>query len=533
MTTTAKDLYSKLEAEREPYLKRARAAAALTIPSLIPPANHTAGEDLRDPYQSVGAAGVNSLASKLLQTLLNSPFFRLRPLPQVALELAEDSDLEEDVLRGLAMIEELFMSDVVRKGDGVAVFEAMKHLAVGGNALFMDDPDEGLKLFRLDKYITQRDAFGTPVRIIVREVFTRSTADQRVLDLVPETNPSDTNPTRLPSSPMEEIEVYTVVQLRDGRYYIWQEVADGQVVPGSTSDVPSDRLNWHALRMVRIDGENYGRGIVDEYYGDLNSLEILTKAIVEGSAASSKVLFLVRPNGNTKMSTLAEAPNGAIRSGEAEDVTVVRVDKATDFATAERVARGIEERLMATFLMNQSVRRDAERVTAEEIRFVAEELERGLGGIYSILTQEFQLPYVQVRLAQLQRNGTIPRFPEGVVDPVIITGLDALERGRDAERIVRFFNEAISIVGPQAVLEVINVRSLMERLALADGVDTSDLLLSEQDVQQAAQQQQQQQLTMAVAPNAVDAGASLLQSGIPPQVQEALAGATGIQPPQG
>ena len=42
-----------------------------------------------------------------------------------------------------------------------------------------------------------------------------------------------------------------------------------------------------------VDGEDYGRGRVEEFLGDLQSLESLTQAITEGSAAAAKVVFLV------------------------------------------------------------------------------------------------------------------------------------------------------------------------------------------------------------------------------------------------
>ncbi|WP_416142518.1 portal protein [Escherichia coli] len=47
---------------------------------------------------------------------------------------------------------------------------------------------------------------------------------------------------------------------------------------------------------------------------------------------------------------------------------------------------------------NSAVQRTGERVTAEEIRYVASELEDTLGGVYSILSQELQLPLVRVLL---------------------------------------------------------------------------------------------------------------------------------------
>ena len=71
--------YAMLETERNTFLERARDAARLTLPMLMPPEGHNYSTIYETPYQSVGSRGVNNLASKLLLTLLppNSPFFRL------------------------------------------------------------------------------------------------------------------------------------------------------------------------------------------------------------------------------------------------------------------------------------------------------------------------------------------------------------------------------------------------------------------------------------------------------------------------
>ena len=174
---------------------------------------------------------------------------------------------------------------------------------------------------------------------------------------------------------------------------MFQEVA-GIEVPGSRGSYALDKNPFIPLRFSRIDGESYGRGFVEEYIGDLKSLEALQQAIVEGSAASAKVLFLVRPNGTTKARVLAESPNGAIVNGDANDVTTLQVQKSGDFSIAYQTIQAITERLSFAFLLNSSVQRQAERVTAEEVRYMAQELETALGGVYSILSQEFQMPLI-------------------------------------------------------------------------------------------------------------------------------------------
>ena len=53
---------------------------------------------------------------------------------------------------------------------------------------------------------------------------------------------------------------------------------------------------WLPLRFNVVDGEAYGRGRVGQFIGDLKSLEALSQALVEGSAAAAKVVFVVSPS---------------------------------------------------------------------------------------------------------------------------------------------------------------------------------------------------------------------------------------------
>ncbi|WP_416142558.1 portal protein, partial [Escherichia coli] len=85
----------------------------------------------------------------------------------------------------------------------------------------------------------------------------------------------------------------------------------------------------------------------------------------------------------------------------------------------------MEARLSYAFMLNSAVQRTGVRVTAEEIRYVASELEDTLGGVYSILSQELQLPLVRVLLKQLQATQQIPELPKEAVEPTISTGLEA------------------------------------------------------------------------------------------------------------
>ena len=43
---------------------------------------------------------------------------------------------------------------------------------------------------------------------------------------------------------------------------------------------------------------------------------------------------------------------------------------------------------------------------------MAQELEASIGGVYSILTQELQLPLVRRLMYILQKQGKLPQFPD-------------------------------------------------------------------------------------------------------------------------
>ena len=195
--------------------------------------------------------------------------------------------------------------------------------------------------------------------------------------------------------------------------------------------------------------------------GDLRSLEALTQAIVEGSAAAAKVLFLVRPNGTTRINTLAKSPNGAIVQGDVNDVSTLQLQKSQDFRIALDTITQVRDRLSFAFLLNSSVQRNAERVTAEEVRFMAQELESALGGVYSVLSQ----------------------------------GVEALGRGQDLNKLSQFL-QYLGPLGPEAIMQNLNLDDYIDRLGASLGIDTGGLIKTPEQKQMEAQQAQAQQQQM-------------------------------------
>lgn len=497
---TAGQLYRLLEEDRKPFLDRAIESSRLTIPTLVPPIGHTAVTKFYTPYQSVGARGVNNLASKLLlsQLPINTPCFRL-DIDQFTLEkLGEDPTKKAEVDSKLNKMERAVQRKIETEALRVSTFEALKHMLVAGNALLYMPQKGGMRVFHLHNFVLQRDPMGNVLDIVVKECIAPSVLSAEIRALIAVAEPgaaqeADTSKV----SRSRSVELYTHVKWNGTQWDVYQEVK-GVVIPTSVGTYPEGKSPWLPIRMTKIDGESYGRGYVEEYIGDLTSLEGLQQAIVEGAAAAAKLLFMVNPNGTTSMKDLAETESGGFAEGTKEDVTVLQLDKYNDFRVAFEASNKIEERLSFAFMLNSAVQRTGERVTAAEIRFMAQELESGLGGIYSILSQEFQLPMVTRLMFTMTRAKEIPVLPKGIVKPMIVTGLEALGRGNDLDKLDTFMTPVVNI--PDAVARV-NWSNYMTRRATALGMDTEGLIVTDEEY--AAQQDQkmkQQMVAQGIAP---------------------------------
>lgn len=497
----AETRYRALVADRQQYLQRAHECAKLTIPSLIPHGNDQVARNanyvLDQPWQSIGSIGVNTLESKLLLTILpvNSPFFmfsmgRKEREQLTQLQGEEAQKFASKIEAGLRRME----AEIVRKIEAsnlrTTLASVLKHLLVAGNCLLYID--ERSKVYPLSRYVVLRDAAGNPVEIVLREVVSKRTLPPDFLDAVP------VNQQRNSSAQIgrDNVEIYTVVKrVSEDKWTSWQEVFKTKL-PGTYGTYDNASLPWLPLRLIVVDGEDYGRSYVEELYGDLKSAEELTKSIVQGGMIAAKLLWLVNPAGVTDVDDIVESANGDAIEGRLDDVSALQANKASDFATAERVLGGVLARLERAFLMNSSVQRAGERVTAYEIQKLTQELEDALGGNYALLAQELQLPMVRRLMAVMQRKQELPPMPKGSVEPVIITGISALGRGQDLSRLRGFLADMEVATKAQLVKPGrVNDEELIQRLANGHGVETTALIKTEEEL--AAEAQQQQQAAMA------------------------------------
>ena len=483
----ARERYNKLTNGRRQFLDTAVDCSKLTLPYLIDDdlSSKPNQKHLHTPWQSIGSKAVVTLAAKLMLALLppQTTFFKLQVRDD---KLGEEipPEIRSELDLSFSKMERMVMDYIAASSDRVVIHQALKHLIVGGNSLIFMGKD-GLKNFPLNRYVVNRDGNGNVLEIVTKELISRSVLGLELPDKEPNSVVDETK-----SSDRDDVEVYTYVRLdnKSGRW-IWHQEAFDKILPDSRSTAPKKASPWLPLRFNTVDGEDYGRGRVEEFIGDLKSLEALSQALVEGAAAASKVIFLVSPSSTTKPRTIADAGNGAIVQGRPEDVAVIQVGKTADFSTAAQMTQTLERRIAEAFM--QLNVRQSERTTAEEVSLTQVELEQQLGGLFSLLTVEFLIPYLNRTLLVLQRSKELPNIPKDLVRPQIVAGVNALGRGQDRESLTAFVTTIAQTLGPDALMQFINPSEAIKRLAAAQGIDILNLVKTEQQIQEEMQQQQQ------------------------------------------
>lgn len=491
--------FKALIADRATVLDKARRASDLTIAGLIPHEGQNDSTILQTPYQSLGARGINNLSSKLMLASFppGSPFFRYN-IDEDVLAENKDEGRQKKVLDALAKTER--KASTMAERERPTLSNLMTHLLVAGNALYYMPKKENARLYALDEFVIRRRKDGSPSEVIICEDIHVSTLDEETRIKAKLTDTADQKP----------VKAYTVIEWKDKTVY-WHQEINGESVTEIMS-TPEEVSPWIPARWKARAGKDYGEGLAMEILGDLISYEQLSRSMVDFAEVAAKIIFLDHPNSTTDIDELASANSGDFVTGDISDIDVLQLEKYADFQVVNTVMERLERRLAEAFMLTSASIRNAERVTAEEIRAIAQELEDGLGGAYTILTSEFQLPYTRRLLHVMKQRGEAPALPSKAVKPVIVTGFDALGRAHSNNRIRALISDVKGLLGEEAV-KSFKREPVIRRLGIGYGVEELEELLKTDEEAAAENQQEQaanamQQATPAVAQEAAKAALS-------------------------
>ncbi len=488
MATPAKARYEKLAGgPRQQFLQRARHNALLTIPSLMPLEGHSGTSHLIEPYQGLGADGVTNLGSRLTMAMMPAgrPYMRFDLAPEQRMQT--EGEVDPEVERGMALSEQLVQAEAERAAWRTAMLQEILQLEVAGNVAERLMPDNTLRIWRLDQYVVRRDHGGQILEFIVQEKFKRDA-------LPPGVTPEMAAPNHAALTEDEDIELYTnirLVQEHGVRFYRVQQEIEDRVLADTRQVYKINELPYFAHRWSSTPGEDYGRSKVEEHIGDLRSLEALEKAMLEMAGMASRNFIMIRPGatGGGLKNRLAKAINGDVLIGDPDSVELKSFENAGGYQITDAQVTRVRESIAKAFLLLSGAQRNAERVTAAEIERDIQELEGALGGIFSTLSLEMLEARTKLLILNMQKDGKLPAWPDGMVNPTILTGLEALSRERDIGRALQA-GEIAAAFG-QDGLDAVKTHVILSRAYI--GLGFPDAVRSQDEVTELQQRRAAQE----------------------------------------
>ena len=106
----------------------------------------------------------------------------------------------------------------------------------------------------------------------------------------------------------------------------------------------------------------------------------------------------------------------------------------------------------------------------------------------------------------MEQQQRLPALPKEVVRPSIITGMEALGRGHDLNRLMMFANVVSQLVGPQGLATYGKPAKLIQRAGVALSIDTSDIVKSEDELAAEQQRARQDAIMQSLGPEVMKQG---------------------------
>ena len=469
-------------------ITRAEEFAKMTLPYIMRDPLQGEHADIEHDFQSIGAVLTNNLAAKLVQALFPTgiPFFRSE-LTDAIRQAADLDDIEDgEVSAALAQLDRKATQRLFMNASLAKLTRVVKLLIITGNALvYRDSTKATLVCWSMHSYSVRRDPTGKWQEIVLKQKFLASDLDAKYVDSL-----------RLAGKnikPDTQVDLYTYVKRSQGTAYeivtSTHEIDGVQV--GDTGSWPEHLSPYICPTWNLADGEHYGRGHVEDHIGDFAKLSLLSERLGLYELESLDILNVVNEQAGAVVDDYQDAETGDYVPGGVNAVTAYERGDYNKITAVNQSLSSVISRLSMAFMYTGNTR-DAERVTAEEIRQTASEAEATLGGVYSLLAEGFQGPLAYVCLSEVSVNllaGLINKSHK----PTIQTGIPALSRSMAVQNLI---NAAQVIAGFIPALKQVDrrfsVTKMVDMVLAAYSVDSSELFQTPEEMQAEADQMEQQ-----------------------------------------
>lgn len=465
-------------------IDRALTFGAYTIPYLTH--GQDRGEAPTNPQKTyaaeIGALLVNSLGAKLTGILFptQQSFFTTEPdrefLERQAEHGYDERTVRQVLTRATKKAQEALMAN---RGYG-ALATALLHLIVSGNVCIVRK-DKATRVFGLDNFVVQRTGDGRVLRAVIREHTVLAALPERIREAILTSKGYTVTDQNVKSVYSKSVALYTrLLGMYRGKTfgYVVQEFAD---------DIPTTPEKWYPEGTVPyifptwtlMEGAHYGRGYVEVYASAFRILAELQGASAEYAMHMMHFVYVASALSGTQSDDLSVAERAEVVRADPDSVVQLELPNSTKLTQVDAKLEALIARLQKAFMYTGNTR-NAERVTAYELQRDAQEAEAMLGGVYSHLSAEIQLP-----LAKLLLQEVASELTEGIlskhIQPVIITGLASIGAAGDLQKLLLSAQQMTALAPMIQLDKRINPQLVTDFVYAANGFDVSRIFFTEDE----------------------------------------------------
>ena len=518
--------FSSQDSERQPILERARQCAALTRPWILPQVGQSQTNKMPEVFTSLPGRGIANLEGRLLMSLypVGTPFFRLVPAARIRYNKSQDPAQVQAFSQALSLYELLAMAKLESADVGSAENrrrggfrsrkrQAITQILVTGDCLEQLTDDYRVRVFRRDQYTTVRDSSQEVISHIIKEK-----VDPLSLPIEIITNFLSDEVSMAMDKPHSSrtVDMYTRCKWQpQSRVWIIEQQINGKTIQISEEPVSPFICTPYEL----VPGEHYGRGFVESNLGDIRSLNELHERLLDFAGMASKFVPCIDYNSQVVSRDLAKPSGEVIQArvlgGQVQDIAFLSVNKSQDFQVVYQTAMSKRQDLATAMLMESESAPKGDRVTAFQISRVAAELEGALGGVYAPIADSQQVPLVERLMWQMSRDSLMPKLPGGSIEIEALTGLAALSRENDKQKILQLVS-TMTQFGPEAANRI-NIGVLFDTLLRQSGIYEPGLIKTDEQLSAEATASMQQQQEMMAQEQMVKTSSNVMESSLTKQ----------------
>ncbi|ANS06230.1 hypothetical protein HOR19_gp37 [Phage MedPE-SWcel-C56] len=473
---------------------RCETYAMWTVPWVCPQDNED-GKTQSKGNVAIGSRLVNHLANRIVDVMFptDTPFFTLPLSPaadrRLRSELPDENAYAKKLLefkKATLSVEQDAMRDLNMTAYRPQAVMAVINAIVAGNAIIHRQPDRKRVVYGIKDFCVTRNLKGDLTSVLLRDskrFEDLGEDEQRLVEEAKGRQKQDAS-----------VDIFTYYYLEHKTWHRVQSV--DEVVIESTresyslEEFPCVDITWDLSR-----GETYARGLVEANSILFHNVNEVSAVILDIVGILSNIKFFVDPASSVDINELNNSDRGTYHLGREGDVTKPDFKHVTELEAMRTLVAEWERQLSQAFLLNAGTIRDAERVTAEEIRVLARELESAFGGIYSKLALNWQQREADFLVAGIEKR--VPDLDLDLHDVIVSTGMESLSReGQlDALRLAIGDLQMLDAV-PEDVRATIDKQAFSQFVFTNRGVNLAQFVLSKEQIQanQDAEMKQQQAL---------------------------------------